>query len=62
MNAAYLEVIVRNEGVNKSLNFNAEKMQKDAQYRAFVDNMLNENKESLVSMCVVQRCNGQIIG
>lgn len=67
MNQAYLEVIVKNkfgEG-NKTLSFNADKMLKDAEYRktveAFIDNASN-NKEGLVSMLVVNRCNGNLLG
>jgi hypothetical protein len=67
MNHAYLEVIVKNkfgEG-NKTLSFNAEKMLKDAEYRKTVEAFIlsaSDNKEGLVSMLVINRCNGMFLG
>lgn len=62
MNLSYLEVIVSNKSEVHKMNFDAEKISRDAKYRAFVTSVIEENKDRLVSMCVVQRCEGQFIG
>jgi hypothetical protein len=72
MNLSYLEVIIDNRSASekpielvdevKKINFDADKMNKDAKYRAFAMSILEENKDRLISMCVVQRCEGQFIG
>lgn len=76
MNMSYLEVIVSSKSALayaaekpielvdevRKINFDVEKMNKDPKYRAFVTSMIEVNKDQLVSMCVVQRCEGQFVG